>query len=149
MVHRSLFLSPLLHPFSLAVECTLITCTHNKVLDVPMGAQWAPVVTQAYFLINVHTKWLEEIAHQLSVNVKYITHTHTHHAYFSTHIYMHNKYIYSTLVKEIRENNNNTIIIRRNMREVEVDVLSGVDVGVASPLAVAVFVAMWEEEKKM
>lgn len=53
-----------------------------------MGAQWAPVVTQGYFLINVHTIWLEGIAHQLSVNVKYI-HTHAPITRISQHTHTH------------------------------------------------------------
>lgn len=119
-----------------------------------MGAQWAPVVTQGYFLINVHTKWLEEIAHQLSVNVKYI-HTHAPITRISQHTrtYIH-MYISQICTTNIyiqhwsRRSKRKNTILRRNMREVEVDVLSGVDVGVASPLVVAVVVAMWKTKTK-
>lgn len=74
-----------------------------------MGAQWAPVVTQAYFLINVHTKWLEEIAHHLSVNVKYI-YTHTHITRISQHIYAQQIYIFDTGQGDQREDERIIII---------------------------------------
>ena len=68
-----------------------------------MGTQWAPVVIQGDLLINVHTKRLEGMAHQLSVNVKYIQ-IYTQHVFLITHLiyHMHNKYIFN-MVKEIKE----------------------------------------------